>query len=68
MNRVVEEVEMDVKQGDKVRLTEKVRHEEYRGMTGYVNKVVKSRGVVVVLCENGKRYDAQPENVELIDN
>lgn len=52
--------------GDKVRLTDKVRHAEYRGMMGTVKKVIKSRNMVAVICDNGKRYDAFPENVEVI--
>jgi hypothetical protein len=52
--------------GDKVRLTDKVLHPEYRGMTGTVKKVIKSRGVISVMCNNGKRYDAYPQNVELL--
>lgn len=52
--------------GDKVRLTDKVLHPEYRGLTGTVKKIVKSRNVVEVLCNNGKIYRAYPQNVELI--
>ncbi len=48
--------------GDRVRLTEKVLHPEFRGLTGTVKRVVKSRGVVTVICDNGKRYDTRPEN------
>lgn len=50
--------------GDRVRLAEKVLHPEFRGLTGTVKKTVKSRGVVTVICDNGKRYDALPENLE----
>lgn len=57
---------MKIKKGDKVRLTERVRHPEYRGLTGTVKQVIKSRGVVAILCDNGKRYDAFPENIELL--
>lgn len=52
--------------GDKVRLTDNVLHPEYRGLTGTVKKVIKSRNVINVICDNGKRYDAYPQNVELI--
>jgi hypothetical protein len=55
-----------MKIGDKVRLTDKVRHAEYRGLVGTVKKIIKSRGLITVVCENGKRYDAFPENVEVI--
>jgi hypothetical protein len=54
--------------GDKVRLTDKILHPEYRGLTGTVKKVIKSRGVISVMCNNGKRYDAYPQNVELLQN
>ncbi|MDR3560505.1 MAG: hypothetical protein P4N59_03545 [Negativicutes bacterium] len=55
-----------VETDNRVRLTEKVLHEEFRGMTGTVKRFIKSRGVVWVECDNGKRYDAYPENIELI--
>lgn len=58
---------MEIKQGVRVRLTENVRHAEFRGLTGFVKKIIKSRGVVNVLCDNGKRYDALPENIELVN-
>lgn len=52
--------------GDKVVLSNKVRHAEFAGLTGTIQRIIKSRGIVVVLCDNGKRYDAFPENVKLI--
>ena len=55
------------KQGDRIRLRDTVLHIEYRGMLGTVIRAVKSRGVITVEDENGKRYDAYPENVELIE-
>lgn len=51
--------------GEKVKLTT-VLHSEFSGMTGTVKKIIKSRKLVTVLCDNGKRYDARPENVELL--
>lgn len=56
------------KQGDAVRLKDTVRHAEYRGMCGTVVRVVKSRGVVTIKGDSGKKYGALPENVELIEN
>lgn len=61
----VDKVE-SLKTGERVRLSEKVRHAEFRGVCGTVERTVKSRGVVVVRCDNGKRYDALPENIELL--
>jgi len=52
--------------GDRVHLSGKVLHAEFRGLCGTVVRSVKSRGVVVIHCDNGKRYDAFPENVELL--
>lgn len=50
--------------GMRVRLSNNVLHKELRGLCGVVEKTVKSRGVVVVRCDGGERYDAFPENVE----
>ena len=52
--------------GNKVKLTENVLHEEYKGMTGIIKKIVKSKNVIEIICDNGKRYRAYPENVELL--
>lgn len=52
--------------GDRVRLTQGALHPEFRGLTGTVKRVVKSRGVVTVICDNGKCYDALPGNLEVI--
>ena len=52
--------------GDRVHLSGKVLHAEFRGLCGTVVRSVKSRGVVVIHCDNGKNYDAFPENVELL--
>jgi hypothetical protein len=43
----------------------RVRHNDYRGLAGTVKRTVKSRNVVVIQCDNGKLYDANPENLEL---
>ncbi len=43
--------------------SENVLHEEFRNLPAVVEKTVKSRRVVVVRLDNGKRYDAFPENV-----
>ena len=51
--------------GDKVKLTT-VLHKEFSGMTGTVKKIIKSRGVITVICDNGERYDALPKNIELL--
>jgi hypothetical protein len=56
-----------VKQGDRIRLTEKVLHAEFRGLCGTIIKVIKSRGMVAVQCENGKQYHALLKNVETLD-
>lgn len=59
---------VNIKVGDNVLLTEKVRHAEFRGLKGNVKKVVKSRGVVEIMCENGKRYRALPENIRVLES
>ena len=52
--------------GAAVRLTENVLHVGYRNLCGRVVRTIKSRGMVTVECENGSRYDAFPQNVELL--
>jgi len=54
----------DFTKGQRVSLTDGVLHKEYAGQRGTVEKTVKSRGVVCVRLDSGKRYDAKPENVE----
>jgi hypothetical protein len=54
------------KAGDRVKLSENVLHAEFRGLTGTVKRVIKSRNMVAVICDNGRRYDAFPTNVKLI--
>jgi len=49
--------------GTRVRLSEKAQHPEFRGLTGAVEKFVKSRKVYVIRLDDGRRYDAYPENV-----
>ena len=48
---------------ERVRLSEKAQHPEFRGLSGVVEEIVKSRKMVVVRLNNGKRYGAYPENV-----
>lgn len=52
--------------GDQVILTDNVRHAEYRGMRGTIKRIVKSRNVITIVCENGEYYDALPENVRRV--
>jgi hypothetical protein len=52
--------------GDRVRLSNNVLHPEFRGIMGTIKKIIKSRNVISVICDNGKRYDALPKNVEFI--
>lgn len=52
--------------GAPVRLTENVLHVGYRNRRGRVVRTIKSRGMVMVECENGQRYDAFWQNVELL--
>lgn len=52
--------------GERVKLSERVLHPEFRGQTGTVKRTVKSRQVVTVALDNGERYDARPENLEAI--
>jgi hypothetical protein len=49
--------------GLRVRLSENVLHAEFRNLPGMVEKTVKSRRVVVVKLDNGRKYDAFPDNV-----
>lgn len=53
--------------GVRVRLSERIFHPEFRGQIGTVKRVIKSRQVVAVLLDNGKSYDARPENLELLN-
>lgn len=52
--------------GDIVQLSDDIRHDAFRGMQGCVTKTIKSRGMVVVICDNGQRYEAFPENVTMV--
>lgn len=56
----------DFKTGDRVQLGPDVLHKTYAGVTGTVKKTVKRRNVIVVVCDDGKSYDAYPENVIII--
>jgi len=54
--------------GDRVILSDGVRHADFRGLHGTVKRVVKkgfNGPYVTVVCDNGKLYDADPENVML---
>jgi len=52
--------------GDFVQLSDTILHDAFKGMHGRVLKVIKSRGMVAVTCENGQRYDAFPDNVMMV--
>jgi hypothetical protein len=43
-----------------------VRHESYIGLKGHVEKAIKSRNVYAVRLEDGRLYDAIPNNVVLL--
>lgn len=49
--------------GERITLSNNVRHAEFRGQQGTIERVIKSRNMVVVICDNGQYYDALPENV-----
>ncbi len=57
------EVLASFSEGERVCLSEKVIHPEFRGLHGTVKRTIKSRGLVNVICDNGQRYDAFPENI-----
>ena len=52
--------------GERVRLSERVLHPEYRGKVGTVKRTIKTRQVVAVILDGGKEYDARPENLEAV--
>lgn len=52
--------------GERVRLSERVLHPEYRGQAGIVKRTIKSRQMVAVILDSGTEYDARPENLEAI--
>ncbi|MBQ3011755.1 MAG: hypothetical protein IJA20_02230 [Methanocorpusculum sp.] len=52
--------------GDFVQLSDDILHDAFKGLHGRVLKVVKSRCIVAVACENGQQYDALPENVMIV--
>lgn len=66
-NREIEAALVKFQPGAAVRLSDHVLHPEFRGLPGRVVRTVKSRGVVTVACCNGEKYDAFPENVELLE-
>lgn len=57
---------MAINRGDLVRFTDKVYCTEFRGLTGVVRWIIETRGIAIVRCENGERYDTLVENLELI--
>jgi hypothetical protein len=52
--------------GERVRLSERVLHPEYRGKVGTVKRTIKSRQMVAVILDSGTEYDARPENLEAV--
>jgi hypothetical protein len=52
--------------GERVRLSDRVLHPEFRGQTGSVKRTIKSRQMVDVILDNGEVYGARPENLEAI--
>ena len=51
--------------GKRVALGAGVRHKEYAGLAGVIKKAVKSRNVYTIALDDGRYYDAAPENVEV---
>jgi ribosomal protein L21E len=52
--------------GERVRLSDRVFHPNFRGLTGTVKRTVKTRQIVEVLLDNGEEYGARPENLEAV--
>jgi hypothetical protein len=52
--------------GERVRLSERVLHPEFRGQSGTVKRTIKSRQMVTVILDSGTEYGARPENLEAI--
>jgi hypothetical protein len=52
--------------GERVRLSERVLHPEFRGQIGTVKRTIKSRQMVAVILDGGAEYDARPENLEAV--
>ena len=55
-----------VQKGDRVQLGPNVRHANFAGLLGKVRGPVKSRQVVTVEVDDGRYYDANPENVQKV--
>lgn len=52
--------------GERVRLSERVLHPEFRGRAGTVKRTIKSRQMVAVILDGGTEYEARPENLEAV--
>lgn len=50
--------------GERVRLSDRVLHPEYRGKVGTVKRTIKSRQIVTVVLDSGEEYGSRPENLE----
>jgi len=55
-----------MEKGDRVRLSENVLHAEFKGILGTIKKIVKTKNIIEVTCDNGKPYRAYLSNVEPI--
>ena len=53
--------------GDRVRITENARHIKFHNKQGTIRKIVKSRKVIAILCDDQTRYEAYFENVQLLN-
>lgn len=52
--------------GERVRLSDRVLHPEFRGLVGTVKRTVKSRQIAEVVLDGGEEYGSRPENLEVI--
>ena len=52
--------------GERVRLSERVLHPEFRGQIGTVKRTIKSRQMVAVILDSGTEYEARPENLDAV--
>lgn len=57
---------MTISKGNRVRFTDRVYLSKFRGLTGTVRWVIETRGIAIVLCDNGQRYDVFVEDLELV--
>lgn len=49
--------------GTRVTLGPNVLHKQFAGLPGIVRKAIASRNVYAVRLDDGRSYDASPENV-----